>query len=46
MYNLISEKIIEVRSESFEEKIETGGKFKYKDTGDISVKWLSDSYIK
>jgi predicted DNA-binding helix-hairpin-helix protein len=38
MYNLTSEKIIEIRSKFFEERIETGGKFKYKDTGDIGVK--------
>jgi hypothetical protein len=38
IYNLISKKIIEVRSKSFERKIETGDKFKYKNTGDISVK--------
>jgi hypothetical protein len=38
MYNLINKKVIEARSKSFEKKIETGGKFKYKDTGDISVK--------
>jgi hypothetical protein len=38
MYNLTSEKIIEARSEFFEGKIKTGDKFKYKSTGDISVK--------
>jgi hypothetical protein len=38
MYDLISEKVIEIRSESFERRIEIGGKFKYKDTGDIGVK--------
>jgi hypothetical protein len=38
MYNLISEKVIETKSESFEKKIKTGGKFKYEDTGDIDVK--------
>jgi hypothetical protein len=38
MYNLISEKIIKVRFKSFEKRIKTDDKFKYKDTGDISVK--------
>jgi hypothetical protein len=38
MYDLISKKIIKARSESFERRIETGDKFKYKNTGDISVK--------
>jgi hypothetical protein len=38
MYDLTSKKVIEARSESFEERIETGGKFKYEGTGDISVK--------
>jgi hypothetical protein len=38
MYNSTSKKIIKVRSKSFEGKIKTGGKFKYKGTGDIGVK--------
>jgi hypothetical protein len=38
IYDLISKKVIEARSEFFEGRMETGGKFKYKDTGDISVK--------
>jgi hypothetical protein len=38
MYDLISEKVIEAKSESFEGRMETGGKFKYEDTGDIDVK--------
>jgi hypothetical protein len=38
MYDLISKKIIEARSESFEGRMKIGGKFKYKDTGDIGVK--------
>jgi hypothetical protein len=38
IYDLISEKVIEIRSEFFEGRIETGGKFKYEGTGDISVK--------
>jgi hypothetical protein len=38
MYNSTSKKIIETRSESFEGRIETGGKFKYEGTGDIGVK--------
>jgi hypothetical protein len=46
MYNLISKKIVKTKSEFFEERIEIGGKFKYKGTGDINVKWLSDPYMK
>jgi hypothetical protein len=42
MYDLTSKKIIKTRSKSFEGKIETGDKFKYENTGDIGVKWLSD----
>jgi hypothetical protein len=38
MYDLTSEKVIKARSKSFEERIETDSKFKYKDTGDIGVK--------
>jgi hypothetical protein len=38
MYNLTNKKIIKARSESFERRMKTGDKFKYKDTGDISVK--------
>jgi hypothetical protein len=38
MYNLISKKIVKTKSEFFEERIEIGGKFKYKGTGDINVK--------
>jgi hypothetical protein len=36
IYNLISEKVIEARSESFEGRMETGGKFKYEGTGECS----------
>jgi hypothetical protein len=38
MYNLTNKKIIKIRSESFEGRIKTGDKFKYENTGDISVK--------
>jgi hypothetical protein len=38
MYDLTSKKVIEIRSEFFEGRIEIGDKFKYKSTGDISVK--------
>jgi hypothetical protein len=38
MYDLISEKIIKAKFKSFERRIKTGGKFKYKGTSDISVK--------
>jgi hypothetical protein len=38
IYDSTSKKIIEIRSKSFERRIEIGGKFKYKDTGDIGVK--------
>jgi hypothetical protein len=38
MYDLTNEKIIKARSESFERRMETGGKFKYEGTGDIGVK--------
>jgi hypothetical protein len=38
MYDLISEKVIKIRSESFERRMETGGKFKYEGTGDINIK--------
>jgi hypothetical protein len=38
MYDLINEKVIEARPESFEGRMETGGEFKYEGTGDIGVK--------
>jgi hypothetical protein len=38
IYDLTSKKVIKTKSESFERRIKTGGKFKYKDTGDIGVK--------
>jgi hypothetical protein len=38
IYDLTSEKVIEARSESFEGRMETGGEFKYENTGDIGVK--------
>ena len=38
IYNSINKKIIEVRSKSFEGRIEINDKFKYKDTGNINVK--------
>jgi hypothetical protein len=38
MYDLTSEKIIEIRFKFFEGRMETGGEFKYEGTGDIGVK--------
>jgi hypothetical protein len=38
MYDSINKKVIKVRSKFFERRMEIGGKFKYENTGDISVK--------
>jgi hypothetical protein len=38
MYNLINKKVIEARSKFFEKRMETGGKLKYEDTGNINIK--------